>query len=260
MPGAEPSSYDWQYLTIEQSAADLHCIVNLFKQIYAGVWISFGGSKNGMTALFHRRFYPDDVKATIALYAPLPQEIDDPRFDHFLMNVVGSEEDRQKIKRYQRATLTKRDSILPLIRNYMDNSNLTYSLGENIVLEFEICELPFAFWQLSNGDCSVIPDSGASAEELYTFLEDQGGFVLYSEEYIKIFEPVYYQAYTEFGWYRLINDHLSDLLVAVSNPSYSFFAPKNVPLVFKSYVMQDIINWLQTQGNNIIYIYGDQDP
>jgi hypothetical protein len=260
MPGAEPSFLDWEYLTIEQSAADLHRIVDLFKQIYTGTWISYGGSKNGMTALFFRRFYPNDVEATIALYAPLPQGIDDPRFDHFLMNVVGSEEDREKIKRYQRASLAKRDSILPLIRNFMDNSNLTYSLGEDVILEFEICEFPFAFWQLSNGDCSVIPDSGASAEELYTFLEDQGGFVLYSEEYIKVFEPVYYQAYTEFGWYRLINDHLHDLLVTVPNPSYSFFAPKNVPLIFKPYVMQDIISWLQTEGNNIIYIYGSQDP
>jgi hypothetical protein len=175
-------------------------------------------------------------------------------------HTVGSEKDRQKIKQYQKAILEKRDNILPLIRNYMDNSNLTYLLGEDVILEFEICEFPFAFWQLSDGDCSVIPDSGASVEELYTYLEDQGGFVLYSEEYIKVFEPVYYQAYTEFGWYRLINDHLHDLLVTVPNPSYSFFAPQNVPLIFKPYVMQDIISWLQTEGNNIIYIYGNQDP
>ena len=149
MPGAEPASEAWEYLTIQQSAADLHQIVELFKQIYDGVWISFGGSKNGMAALFHRRFYPEDVEATIALYA---------------------------------------------------------------------------------------------------------------EEYIRVFEPVYYQAYTEFGWYRLVNDHLQDLLIGVPAPSYSFFAPQDVPLLFKAEVMQDIIGWLETEGNNIVYIYGGQDP
>ena len=259
MSGAEPVSFNWEYLTIEQAAADLHNVVEIFNQIYTEAWISFGGSKNGMTALFHRRFYPDDVIATVALYTPLPKGIDDPRFDNFLEN-IGSISDRNKIKRFQRILLENREDILPMIKDYIDNSGLTYELGEDIILEYEVCEYPFAFWQLTNGDCSVIPDSTSSVEELYNYLKDQGGFVLYSEEYIRTFEPVYYQAYTEFGWYRLINDHLIDLLVTIPEPSYSSFAPQNTSLIFRPQVMEDIIDWLETDGDNIVYIYGGNDP
>jgi hypothetical protein len=58
----------------------------------------------------------------------------------------------------------------------------------------------------------------------------------------------------------LINDHLKGLLVTDPEPSYSFFAPKNTGLVFRPEVMEDIEDWLQTEGNNIIYIYGALDP
>ncbi len=53
---ARPSPVDWQYLTIEQAAADHHRIVELFKKIYIGKWLSSGASKGGQAAVFHKRF------------------------------------------------------------------------------------------------------------------------------------------------------------------------------------------------------------
>jgi len=41
---------------------------------------------------------------------------------------------------------------------------------------------------------------------------------------------------------------------------YSAFAPAGADLIFKPEVMQDVIPWLQTQGERIIYIYGGIDP
>lgn len=260
MAGAEPSSMDWHYLTIEQVASDFHRVVEAFKQIYTGVWISYGASKNGQAALFHRRFYPDDVEATVALVAPLSLAAEDPRYDSFLES-VGSENEREKIKRFQRTALSKKDEIIPMIKNYMFHSDFTFgrmTAGE--ILEFEILEFPFSFWQTTNGDCSEIPDSSASALELYTYLKNFGYFDFYSNELLDYYQPVYYQAFTETGWYRLINDHLQDLLTAVPNPSYRMMAPQNVALNFDAAVMSDINGWLQSEGNNIIYIYGENDP
>jgi len=250
---------DWQHLTMEQTSADFHKIVLQLKSIYNNFWLSYGASKNGIAALFHRRYYPDDVEAVFTKVTPLSLGAEDPRYEKFL-NAVGDEFARNKIKAYQRALLKNRTEILPLIKNYMINSNLNYTVTEDVILEFETCEFEFSFWQTTDRNVSQIPDSTATAEELFSYLADFGYIPYYSVDYVKFFEPIYYQAYTELGWYRLVNDHLKDLLVTFENPSWSYFAPKGVPLNFKPEVIPDLIDWLKTDGDNIIYIYAEEDP
>jgi len=250
---------EWGYLTVEQAASDFHRVVELFKTIYTGKWVSYGASKNGSTALCHRRFYPDDVDATLAEVAPISFAAEDPRYEEFLEN-VGDEAIRDKIKRFQVDLLENRDGILPLIRDYMDNSSLTFSVPEGLILEFEALEYSFSFWQFGEYDISTVPDTGLTAQELYDMLEGWGYLPHYSDEYIEYLEPLYYQIYTELGYYRLVDDHLSHLLVDLHDPSYSYFAPSGVPLVFDPLTMQDLNTWLQTEGNNIIYTYGEIDP
>jgi hypothetical protein len=257
--GAQPQSLDWQYCNIEQSANDHHRIVSLFKTIYPGIWISSGRSKNGMTAFFHRRYYPDDVIATLAYVAPLPFDTADVRFDQFLEN-IGTEENRNTIKQFQRTVLKRRDEIIPLIKDYLDGRGLHYSMGLDAVLEYTVCEYPFAFWQAGPGDCSEIPDTLASAYTLYSHLELRSGTALFADEIHQFYQPLWYQAYTQFGYYRLITEHLAELLETVPHPSYSRFAPPGEPLNFDSKVSQDILNWIQTEANKIIFIYGGQDP
>jgi len=250
---------DWQYLTMEQVSADFHKVVAQLKTIYKNVWLSYGASKNGIAALFHRRYYPEDVEAVFTKVTPLSLGVEDVRYEDFL-NTVGDEFARDKIKAYQRALLKNRSEILPLIKNYMINSNLNYEVTEAVILEFETCEFAFSFWQTTDRNISQIPDSTASAEELFNYLADFGYIPYYSADYVKFFEPVYYQAYTELGWYRLVNDHLKDLLITFENPSWSYFAPKGVPLNFNHEVIPNLITWLKTDGNNIIYIYAEEDP
>jgi len=47
-----PSPVKWEYLTVKQSADDLHAIVSQLKKIYPSKWVSTGASKGGQTALF----------------------------------------------------------------------------------------------------------------------------------------------------------------------------------------------------------------
>ena len=133
-------------------------------------------------------------------------------------------------------------------------------MGLDAVLVYSICEYPFAFWQTGPGDCSEIPDSLASAQILYSHLELRSSFGLFSDEINQFYQPLWYQAYTQFGYYRLITEHLADLLEAVPHPSYSKFAPPGVPLNYDPRISQDILYWIQNEGNNIIFIYGGQDP
>ncbi|MFC2136153.1 hypothetical protein ACFLR4_03095 [Bacteroidota bacterium] len=260
MAGAEPNPMDWQFLTEEQNANDVHRVVALFKDIYTGKWISTGGSKNGMTALFHKRFFPDDVDATVTLYTPMPTGTEDPRFDNFL-NEVGTAEQRDALKDFQRMVLEMRLYILPRLRNFINNSEYNFSLSPEIILELEVCEFPFGFWQNFTFEEITLPPRGSTPDEVYNFMTNLWGWDYYSDEIIEFFSPVYCQAYTELGWYRLINDHLTDLLVADPAPSYSnYFTPPNVELNYDPSVMQNTISWLQSEGNNIIYIYGENDP
>ena len=260
MRGAKPASLSWQFLNVQQAADDHHQIVQLLKSIYTGKWISYGASKNGMTALFHKRFYPDDVIATVAKVAPVSVSIDDPRYDVFLAN-IGTEDTRNKIKNYQRAVLSKRNEIIPMIQDYINKTGYAFTrfdAGE--ILEYEMAEFPFSFWQVTPADPSTIPDTTASAAELYAYIEGGGYLIYYADETVEFYEPVYYQAYTELGWYRLNVDHFKDLLVSVPEPSYRNFAPLNTNLDFDPSVMADMTAWLETQGNNIIYVYGANDP
>src|SRR5687768_3188655 len=62
---SRPSPTNWErQLTIWQAATDHHRIVRALKAIYAQQWVSTGASKGGMTSVYHRRFYPDDVAGT----------------------------------------------------------------------------------------------------------------------------------------------------------------------------------------------------
>jgi hypothetical protein len=99
-PDARPSPMDWRYLNIRQAAADHHRIVQIFREVYPGPWVSTGASKGGMMALFHRRFYPDDVEATVAYVAPFMFSLDDERFVPFLAS-LSTPEGRATIHEFQ---------------------------------------------------------------------------------------------------------------------------------------------------------------
>lgn len=260
MAGARPGSMEWQYLDILQASSDFHRVVELLKEIYKGPWISYGVSKNGQAALFHRRYFPEDVKGTVVISAPLSLGAEDPRYEHFL-NTVGSQKDRENIKAFQRRCLFLREEIIPYINNYIDNSEFTFTrMDAGKILEYEVLEFPFSFWQSTSGNSSDIPDSTTGAFTLFSYLKNFGYFDFYSDELLSYYEPVYYQAFTELGWYRLVHEHLSELLVSVPDPSYLNMCPQNVSINFNQAIIPDIINWLQQYGNDIIYLYGSNDP
>ncbi len=68
---SRPANPDWPtQLTIWQAATDQHRIIQSFQQLYTANWITTGGSKGGMTATYHRHFYPKDVDGTVPYVAP----------------------------------------------------------------------------------------------------------------------------------------------------------------------------------------------
>lgn len=256
---AEPDPMDWGYLTIEQAAADHHRIVKLFKEIYGGAWVSSGASKSGQTALFHRRFYPDDVDATVAYVAPIVFGTSDERFVPFLEN-VGTADCRAAQNNFERMLLQKRDTLVPRFINWFGENGFSFSLDPDEAFEYAILEYHFAFWQFHLIPCESIPGDGASADELFKHLVDVVWMDLFSDSRLYYYAPYHYQALTQNGYPSYVTEHIADLLEFVIDPGAHFFLPPEVSTTYDPSVILDIDRWLRTEGDNIVYIYGEIDP
>ncbi len=257
---ARPDPPDWQYLTIAQAAADHHLIVGLFKTLYPKSWVTTGGSKGGMTAMYHMRFYPGDVQASIPYVAPLMLGTEDPRFRTFLFEQVGTEEGRSRIRNFQRHLLQRKNEFLPLAIQAAETRNRTYPLGVEASFEYAVLEYMFAFWQYGDGDTQRIPVANAPNLEMWAALTEVSSPLDYSDTNLSFFEPFWYQAFTELGYYPCFADHLAGWMTAVPSPTYRTFAPPGVTMNFNPQAMLDIREWLAQAGHHMIYVYGALDP
>lgn len=256
---SKPDSLKWEYLTIRQAAADYHRIVTLFKEIYPGKWVNSGISKGGQTAMYHRRFYPNDVDASVCYVAPLNLTREEPRIHEFL-NTVGSPECREKIKQFQQLALENRVELLPLIKWYSIGKEYRYPMGLETAFEYAVLEYSFAFWQWGGSSCDSIPGDEATTDELLDHLLKVSGFYYYSETGVNYYAPFIYQAYTEIGYYNYDTSDFTGLLKAAQpNASNIILAPPNVTLTYHPESMRDINDWIQNEGNNMIFIYGELD-
>lgn len=263
--GSMPSPADPRYLTIRQSAADFHRIVELLRPIYTGAWISTGASKGGMTSVYHRRFYPNDVDATVAYVAPHSYTTDDIRYGVFLER-VGTRECRQRIIETQRAFLTRRAELLSLFEAQSADFGVTYNKAGGLEFAFEhaVAEFRFAIWQ--NFDalaiCPDLPGADAPAETLFSFLDVVAGPAnLASDQVLEIFGSYYFQASTQLGSYGPLSleTHLRGRL---EHPgTYRMERYSTLPLTRPDLLaMPDVQLWLATRGERIMLIYGENDP
>lgn len=259
---AQPDPLDWRYLTVEQSAADHHRIVEQFKEIYAGPWVSAGISKGGETVLFHRRFYPDDVDATVAYVAPFVFGTADPRFIGYLQS-IGDETCRQRVQEFQREVLQHRDDLLDRFAEWFPQNGYQFTREVGPAFESAVLTYDWTFWQYHLYDCSEIPTVGvASYDDVLAHLADVVRFNRLSDELRDYFLPYVYQAFTQIGYPARTYQHLEDLLLYdwEGNAGEERFAPLGVELVYDPNVVVDVYRWLQTQGSEIVYIYGSIDP
>ncbi|MEO6364520.1 MAG: S28 family serine protease [Luteimonas sp.] len=250
-----PNPPDWSKLTIAQSAADLHAINLSLKSLYPSGWVSTGASKSGMTSVYYRYYYPDDVQATVPYVAPSSHGIDDRRYAAFLSN-VGPSDCRTQMQAFQVAALQQREAILPLIQD----GQYTH-LGKDRALEFAVLETPFAFWQyLSEASCSQIPPASATPAQLLEFIDAVVGIEFYGDATLDYYGPYFYQSATQLGGPAYEENHLSALLRYPGQDVPGNYPPANVDKAFDASIMPAIEYWVLTQARRFIFIYGDNDP
>jgi hypothetical protein len=253
-----PSPLNWPDLTVRNSADDLHAIVQVFKSVYTGKWVSTGVSKSGQTALFFKCFYPGDVDATVPYSAPMNVAQEDPRLYRFL-ETAGDEATRARIKDYQRALFKHEAELLPLVAKWAEARKWTVGLGLAEAFEYGVLEYPFAFWQYGTIKPEDIPAPDAAATALFEHYQKINTFYFYTDEGQKAFEPFMYQAFTEIGYYNYDIADLKDVMKVLKSPTNQVLCPKGVSIVFDPATMDRVYRFLQYEAARVLYIYGELD-
>jgi hypothetical protein len=261
---SRPEPANWAHLTIEQAAADHHRIASALKPLYKARWISTGVSKGGMTSVYHRRFYPDDMDATVAYVAPESFGTADPRYLVFLEQ-VGDAACRDALKSFQKEALSRRQAMLAKMKEQGDPpANISYELlSPDKALETAIIDLPFGFWQYNGASlCPTIPTAASTDDEVWSFLDQIDGPAFWSDASFLRYEPYYFQAGTQLGYPAVADDYLAPLLLFPSlDVPATYVAPgPTKEMVFHPESMKDIASWLATEGRSMLFIYGENDP
>jgi len=255
---SRPDSIPWQYLTNDQTVEDYHQLVTKLKRLYTGKWISTGISKGGETVLIYKSKYPWDVKVAVPYVAPLIDGQEDPRTQEHI-NTVGTDECRAKIVAFQRQVLVKRDSVLIEISKYAELKNMSFTeLSTDEALEYAVLEFPFSFWQWG-AKCEDIPNSTATAKELFDYVNGVVGISFYNDETYQDLLPSYYQHMTELGYYGFDTAPVKDLIEVVHEPTNLRFAPAEVDLTYNKEYIMEVRDFAENKGKQILYIYGEYD-
>jgi hypothetical protein len=255
-----PDSLHWEYLTIEQATADLHAINQLFRNIYKSKWVSTGISKGGETTLYYKYFYPKDVDISLPYVAPLDNDLEDKRLYHFF-DTIGTTACRERIFKMQVFLLQHEKEALEKLKWYAKGAHLTFNYTGSIGKSFEyaVLEFPFAFWQYY-GECDSIP-TGTAVDDYVAYLMKISDIAAFADAGIKEFETHYYQAATQSGYYGYQLAPYAKYLHYLSGPNPSAtFPPRSVAIKpFDPTLNASVSKWLDTDGNNIVYIYGGID-
>lgn len=255
-----PDPLEWQYLNIEQAAADHHRVVELFKGLYRARWVNTGISKGGQTTMYHRYFYPDDVDASVGYVCPLNFSIQDARIYDF-MQKVGTDDCRDRIYRYQLEMLKNKDLYFPVYQKMAADKKYTYQMvGIGKSYEMTIMEYAFAFWQWGRWTCDSIPVPAKSPDEMVKHLDIVAGIDWLSDEGINKYLPFYYQAMTEIGFYGYDVDPFKGLVSSTEDITFTFTAPEGVEVSYDPVPMEKVDHFLRHDARRMLFIYGQYDP
>lgn len=254
-----PEPRDWQYLTAESSADDLHAVRQALKDIYPNKWIATGISKGGQTTMLYRTFYPDDVDISVPYVGPLCYGVEDGRHEPFLRQ-VGTEDERRKIEDFQLEVLKRKSTLLPRFEKHCQEKKYEFNASTEEIYDYSVLEYSFAFWQWGT-PVSTIPANNASDDEIY-------------KHFMAISEPSYFakgggnesffvQAARELGYYGYDIRPFKKYLSITSSKGYlkKLMLPDDAKdIKFDKTLSKKITKFLKKNDPKMIFVYGEIDP
>lgn len=251
---------DLATLNAFQGASDQHRIYEALTGIYSEKWISTGASKGGMTATHYEYYYPQDMDGVVAYVAP--NDADKPGDQTYLDFIMsrGTEECRTALANIQIETLERRETFAA--RYAAEGYTFTETVGSpDAGLEALVLDLPWAFWQYAGAaDCANIPDAAtATDDEIWSFLDNYGGFWFYNDQGLSGYTTYYYQAGTELGAPIIYYPYLEGLLK--HDIGIREYVDKAIPLpAFDKSFTMGVDRFVRTKAENVMFIYGENDP
>ncbi|MGK5683512.1 S28 family serine protease [Actinoplanes sp. URMC 104] len=261
---SRPRPADWSDLTIWQEATDEHRIVQALKAVYSGKWIQTGGSKGGMTSVYHRRFYPADVDGVVAYVAPNDSLNDlDGAYDRFF-TTVGDAACRSALDGVQKEALKRRDRLVPRLEADAAANGWTFgrTLGTaDRAYEMTVLDTVWAFWQYrSAADCADVPAATATDAELYAWIDEVASWSFYTDQGLEPYWPYYYQAANQLGWPSLRFDQLRGLRRYPGLYTANSSLPAELRSRHNPLPMIDVDLWVRTLSQRMLFVYGENDP
>ncbi|GAE19917.1 putative secreted tripeptidyl aminopeptidase [Bacteroides pyogenes DSM 20611 = JCM 6294] len=254
-----PDPKDWQYLTAENSADDLHAVTSAFKNIYPGKWIATGISKGGQTTLLYRTFYPDDVDISVPYVAPLCYAAEDGRHEPFLRK-ISTPENRKLVENFQMEALKRKPALLPLFKQYCTEKGYQFRASIEEIYDYSVLEYAFALWQWGT-PVENIPAPDATDDEILTHLLDISNPNYFMKN--NPAAPFFVQAARELGYYgydiRPFKKHLS--IKSSKGYLHRLMLPEELKgIPFDKTLSKKITRFLKKNDPKMIFIYGENDP
>lgn len=250
-----PTVWDWTALTIDQGANDQHALISALRGLYTKRWISTGASKGGVTALYHRFRYPNDLDGTVAYVAPASRARVDGAYQTFLDTTIPAA-CQSAIRAHQQAALTTR------------RKGLSTLLGGEAAVEQTFARLDWGFWQyVGVTACGSVPAPNATDQQLLDFLTSlYGGASVASganpgSPYSDF--ALFYEWLTEQGFADQIGGTLRPLIrlgVLENEETFRLRLPEVALPAFDGTVTDAMRGWLRTTARRVLLIYGEFDP
>jgi hypothetical protein len=254
-----PEPLNWDYLTAENSACDLHHVTTTLKPLYAGKWISTGISKGGQTVMIYRAFFPDDVDISVPYVAPLCQSREDGRHEVFLRK-VGTKRERKQIKAFQTEALKRKDRMLPLLERFCREKQMSFRIPMAEVLDYCVLEYSFAFWQWGTL-ASAIPPLTSDDKVIFDHLMDIAGADYFADNSPTV--SFFIQAAKELGYYGYDVKPFKKYLTIHTAAGYleKIMLPESAGhIAFNDTLYHKVYNYLKDNDPQMIFIYGEVDP
>lgn len=201
----------WDFLTIEQAAADHHAIFEALKPLLPKSWISTGLSKDGETAVFYRYLYPEDTDVTVAFCSPFMSSLYDSSVGTYLQNECGTPAEHDQMVALMRRMLEGGENgIYRMFKEAMDlrNPSVDASFARYVHFCFEYF---FGVFQYGR----VLPSLDSSEETLFRKILNDA----LNNNYIEVdpkFYPWLVQLAKQLGRYEHAYGAYADLLEGTS--------------------------------------------
>jgi len=254
-----PAPRNWEYLTAENSANDLHRIFTALKTVYPQKWISTGVSKGGQTTMIYQTFFPNDMDIAVPYVAPLNRDVEDGRHEIFLREIVGTPQDRAIIQAFQLEILKRRSNLMPLFKDHCNERKFEFRTSIDEIFDLSVLEYSYAHWQYGTA-IDKIPAPAASDEELFNHFISVSS-PRYFQDFSSI-ESFFVQAARELGYYGYDLEPFATHLTIKSDKGYlkKLVVPTDADVTFDKTLYDKICAYLEKEDPRMIFIYGEYDP